>query len=323
MASAERLNADLITVILGTGGTIAGTAANALDSIGYRSAQLGVKALAAAVPALQGWPLEAEQVAQIDSKDMSNAVWQALAQRAAAHLARPEVGGVVVTHGTDTLEETAYFLHRVLAPAKPLVLTAAMRPATALMADGPQNLLDAVTLARCGGARGVMAVLAGEVFAASDMRKVHPFRLNAFEAGEAGVLAVIESGALRRFRNWPDGLALGLGVVDVPLVVWPRVEIVMNHASADGRLVDALVAQGLHGLVLAGTGNGSLSTSLEAAALRAQAVGVRVCVASRCAHGAVLGELGPLQRAGALSAVQARVELLLSSLSSIGAQTRA
>jgi L-asparaginase len=322
MASAERLNADLITVILGTGGTIAGTAASAQDSIGYQAAQLGVQALVAAVPAMHGWPLEAEQVAQIDSKDMSNAVWQALAQRAAAHLARPEVGGVVVTHGTDTLEETAYFLHRVLAPAKPLVLTAAMRPATALVADGPQNLLDAVTLARCGGARGVMAVLAGEVFTATALRKAHTFRLDAFEAGDAGLLAVIESGALRRFRDWPEGLALGLALIEGPAADWPRVEIAMNHAGADGRLVDGLVAQGLQGLVLAGTGNGSLSASLEAAALRAQAAGVRVLLASRCAHGAVLGDTRPLPSASALSAVQARVELLLQGLlAAAGPQT--
>ncbi len=318
MTSAERVKADLITVILGTGGTIAGTAERAQDTIGYRAAQLGVAALVAAVPALQGLPLEAEQVAQIDSKDMTNDVWQVLAQRAAAHLARPEVGGVVITHGTDTLEETAYFLHRVLAPAKPLVLTAAMRPATALMADGPQNLLDAVTLARHAGARGVMAVLAGEVFGATELRKTHTHRLDAFEAGDAGLLAVIESGVLRCFRDWPDAAALDLRLIAKPASDWPRVEIVMNHAGTDGRMIDALVAQGLQGLVLAGTGNGSLSAGLEAAALRAQAGGVRVLRASRCAHGAVLsaalGEADLLPSAGALSAVQARVELLLQAL---------
>ncbi len=137
-------------VILGTGGTIAGTAASPADAIGYTAAQLGVAQLVAGVPALAGLPLESEQVAQLDSKDMDFATWQRLAQRVAAHLARDEVQGVVITHGTDTLEETAYFLHRVLAPAKPVVLTAAMRPATSLQADGPQNLLDAVTLARSG-----------------------------------------------------------------------------------------------------------------------------------------------------------------------------
>jgi L-asparaginase len=99
------------------------------------------------VPALGEQRLEAQQVAQLDSKDMDFATWQRLAQAVQAQLARADVAGVVITHGTDTLEETAYLLHRVLAPAKPVVLTAAMRPATALVPDGPQNLFDAVQVA--------------------------------------------------------------------------------------------------------------------------------------------------------------------------------
>jgi L-asparaginase len=159
-----------------------------------------------------------------------------------------------------------------------------------------------------------MAVLAGEVFTATALRKADTHRLNAFEAGDEGLLAVIESGVLRRFRPWPEAVPLGLPCIAGDAAGWPRVDIVMNHAGTDGRLVDALVAQGLQGLVLAGTGNGSLSAGLEAAALRAQAAGVRVLRASRCAHGAVLGDAGPLLSASALSAVQARVEVLLQSL---------
>ena len=144
---------DGTVVVLGTGGTIAGTADSATDSVGYRAASLGVDALVAAVPPLAGWPIECQQLAQVDSKDMGLALWLALRAALQRQLQRPEVAGVVITHGTDTLEETAYFLHRVLAPAKPVLLTAAMRPATSLQADGPQNLLDAVTLARAGDAR--------------------------------------------------------------------------------------------------------------------------------------------------------------------------
>jgi L-asparaginase len=302
------------TVILGTGGTIAGTAASPLDDADYRAGQLGVEALVAAVPQLQELALESEQVAQIDSKDMSYAVWQRLARRVAAQLARPEVGGVVVTHGTDTLEETAYLLHRVLAPAKPVVLTAAMRPATSLQADGPQNLLDAVTVAREPGAQGVLAVLAGELFAGAELRKAHTHRLNAFEPGEGGVLGRIEGGRLQLLRPWPQGYGLGLGLECLATAEWPRVEIVLNHAGADGRNVDALLVQGLSGLVLAGTGNGTLSEELEAAALRARNAGVRVLRASRCAGGLVSGGPGLLPGSGALSAVQARVELLLQCL---------
>ena len=305
-------------VILGTGGTIAGTAASATDAIGYTAAQLGVAQLVAGVPALAALPIESEQVAQLDSKDMDFATWQRLAQRAALHLARTEVAGVVVTHGTDTLEETAYFLHRVLAPAKPLVLTAAMRPATSLQADGPQNLLDAVTLARDAQVVGVSVVIAGRAWAGAEVRKRHTYRLDAFDGGDAGPLAVIEEGQVRALRTQPRaGDAIGLDAIGKDASHWPRVEIVLNHAGASGAQVDALLAQGVAGLVAAGTGNGRLSAALEAALQRAVRVGVRVLRASRCANGPVLGgDIAELPGAGALSAVQARVELMLRLLAS-------
>ena len=301
-------------VVLGTGGTIAGTAASATDAVGYTAAQLGVAQLVAAVPALAGHDLEAEQVAQLDSKDMDVATWQRLAQRAAFHLARPEVAGVVVTHGTDTLEETAYFLQRVLAPTKPLVLTAAMRPATALGADGPRNVLDAVTVARDAAAEGVLAVIAGRVWAGAELRKVHSYRLDAFDAGDAGALAAVEEGRLRWWRRAPRADALGLPLIARDAASWPRVEVVFNHAGAGGGVVDALVAQRVAGIVAAGTGNGTLHRELEAALLRAQAAGVRMLRSTRCAAGPVLGE-GTLPSAGTLSPWQARVELLLQLLS--------
>lgn len=303
-------------VILGTGGTIAGTAASAADNIGYTAAQLGVASLVAAVPALAGQAIEAEQVAQLDSKDMDFATWQRLAQRVAHHLARPEVAGVVITHGTDTLEETAWFLQRVLAPEKPVVLTAAMRPATALMTDGPQNMLDAVVVARHPEARGVVAVLAGAVHAAAHVRKARNYRVDAFGSGDAGPVAWVEEGALRVLGTWPAGSALGLAAVAAPVAQWPRVDIVMNHAGADGAIVQALVASGTRGIVVAGTGNGTLHHLLETALRRAQEQGVRVLRSTRCAEGPVVGTpAGALPSAGALSPVKARVEMLLGLLS--------
>jgi L-asparaginase len=301
-------------VILGTGGTIAGTAANATDAVGYRAAQLSVDTLVRAVPALAGQAIECEQVAQLDSKDMDHATWQRLAQRCAHHLQRADVAGVVVTHGTDTLEETAYFLHRVLAPAtKPIVLTAAMRPATALQADGPQNLFDAVSTARDAQARGVLVTIAGRVWAGAEVRKVHSYRLDAFDAGDAGPLAVVEEGVLRWFRAAPAGEPLGLERIARDAAQWPRVEIVLSHAGASARLVDALVAQGVAGIVAAGTGNGTLHHDVETALLRAEARGVRVLRCTRCAAGPVIGE-ALLPSAASLSAVQARIELLLQAL---------
>ena len=301
-----------LVVILATGGTIAGTAAAATDTTGYRSGALGVEALIAAVPALDGHRLESETIAAIDSKDMDIATWQRLAQRLAHHVARPEVAGVVVTHGTDTLEETAYFLQRVLAPTKPVMLTAAMRPASALSPDGPANLLYAVAVAGTPGVRGVGLVFAGAVWAAVGLRKIHTLRTSAFAGSDCGPIARLEGGALRRFRDWPAGEALGLARIAAAPEAWPRVEIVLNHAGADGGLVDAAVAAKARGLVVAGTGHGTVSARLEAALARARDAGVRVMRASRCAFGPVLphGE-ADVEASGELSAVQARVELQL------------
>ena len=236
-------NANVI-VILGTGGTIAGAAPTATDNVGYQAAQIGVADLVVAVPALAAVPLEAEQVAQIDSKDMDFDIWRRLADRVSHHLVRPEVRGIVVTHGTDTLEETAYFLQRVLAPAKPVVFAAAMRPATSTQADGPQNLLDAVRVALLQGARGVVAVLAGTVHSGLDVRKRHPYRLDAFGSGDAGALGHLEEGALRQHRAWPQGDGLGMGCLHADVARWPRVELVTSHAGADGAVVRALCQSG-------------------------------------------------------------------------------
>ena len=301
------------TVILGTGGTIAGQAPSPGEALRYTSAQIGVAELVRAVPALAGLPLEAEQVAQVDSKDMGPAVWTALAHAVARHLGRQEVSGVVITHGTDTLEETAVLLHRLLAPAKPVVLTAAMRPATSLQADGPANLCDAVTVARTPGAQGVVVSVAGTVFHPEAVRKHHTWRLDAFAAGDEGALGHVVDGALHRQRAWPQAQALGLQRLPSAGTAWPRVEIVTQHAGCDGRLVDLLCTDGLDGLVLAGTGNGTVSDALERAARRAQAAGVAVWRASRCAAGGVVGgEQAGFVSAGSLSPAQARVALTLA-----------
>ncbi|MEO7850680.1 MAG: asparaginase [Rubrivivax sp.] len=303
-------NVQRTTVILGTGGTIAGTAEHAHDNVGYRAAQLGVDQLLAGLPWVGA--LHTEQVAQVDSKDMEHTLWRTLAERVALHLARPEVDAVVITHGTDTLEETAYFLHRVLAPAKPVVLTAAMRPASALLSDGPQNLLDALALAATPGARGVLVVMAQQVYGATGLRKAHSYKLDALSAGDAGPLGRIEEGHMRRFRDWPEAVPLGLAAVLTPVANWPRVEIVFSHAGADGSVVDALMQQPPQGIVVAGSGNGSVHARLEAALRRAMAKGVAVRRCTRCAAGGVIGgDADDLPAAGDLTPVQARIALML------------
>ncbi|WP_233254974.1 asparaginase [Limnohabitans sp. T6-5] len=305
-------------MVLGTGGTIAGTAASASDHTGYTAGQLGVQHLLDAVPGLNdtlhGAALVCEQVAQLDSKDMDHATWQKLAQRCTHWLAQPDVGGIVITHGTDTLEETAWFLQQVLHTTKPVVLTCAMRPATALAPDGPQNLLDAMAVVLDPMARGVRVVCAGRIHRARDVQKVHPYRLDAFSSGEAGPRGWIEQGRVRWADpgSWPVAHVHARQVLTQPTADWPWVALLHNHAGADARQVHALVAAGVQGLVVAGTGNGTVHQSLLTALSEAQTQGVAVRLVTRCAEGQIVGQAAALQTAPlGLNAYKARVSLML------------
>ncbi len=305
-------------VVLGTGGTIAGTASNAHDHTGYSAGQLGVQDLLQAVPdlarSLKGDPLLSEQVSQLDSKDMGHATWQALALRCQHFLSQAEVAGLVITHGTDTLEETAWFLQLVLNAQKPVVLTCAMRPATASMADGPQNLLDAFSVVTDPMARGVLVVCAGRIHGAADVQKVHPYRLDAFSSGDAGPLGWVEEGCVRwaHAGAWPVVHAHADRALSRSVADWPWVAIVHSHAGADIRQVQSLLAAGVRGLVVAGTGNGTVHQSLLTALAQAQAQGVAVRVVSRCAEGRVVGQPAALQMAPqGLNAFKARISLML------------
>lgn len=305
-----------VIVVLGTGGTIAGRAALATDHTGYRAGELVVEALLGGLRPPAGCRLEAEQVAQLDSKDMDFDTWQRLAARVSHHLARTEVAGVVVTHGTDTLEETAWFLHRTVQARRPVVLTAAMRPATSLSPDGPQNLADALVVAASPSARGVLAVLAGRVHAGCDLRKLHGYRVDAFSSGDAGVVALVEEGGLREFRAWPEAGLHAAWPASRTTSAWPWVEVVISAAGAQPRVVDALVDAGVRGLVVAGTGNGTVHRAWADALARARTRGVAVRRASRCALGGVVGagDAASGQAVGPLSVPQARVELILDLL---------
>lgn len=308
-------------VVLGTGGTIAGTAVSAADHTGYTAGQLGVQHLLDAVPGLQdrlqGQVLLGEQVAQLDSKDMDHATWQALAQRCMHWLAQSDVRGLVITHGTDTLEETAWFLQLVLQTTKPVVLTCAMRPATALAPDGPQNLLDAMAVVNDPLAQGVLVVCAGRIHSAQDVQKVHPYRLDAFSSGDAGPMGWVEQALVRWSGpcHAPEPHAHARQVLDTPAADWPWVAVLHSHAGADARQVQALVVAGVRGLVVAGTGNGTVHHSLLAALAQAQKQGVAVRLTTRCAEGQVVGQPAALQTAPlGLNAFKARIRLLLDLL---------
>jgi L-asparaginase len=307
-------------VVLGTGGTIAGTAASNTDHTGYTAGQLGVQHLLDAVPglsgALQGDVLACEQVAQLDSKDMDHATWQALALRTAHWLDQPDVRAVVITHGTDTLEETAWFLQQVLNPSKPVVMTCAMRPATALTPDGPQNLLDALALARAPQAPGVWVVCAGQIHTAERVQKVHPYRLDAFSSGESGPQGWVEQGQVRWSTHPSPVQKVAQGqtnpALTVPCAEWPWVGVLHSHAGSDARQVQSLVAAGVKGLVVAGTGNGTVHQTWVVALQAAQAQGVAVRLTTRCTEGRLVGQPAHFEAvAVGLNAYKARVSLML------------
>jgi L-asparaginase len=344
-------------LILGTGGTIAGTASSEQDHVGYTAGQIGVADLMGSVPnskaLLAGIDVQLEQVAQLDSKDMDWPTMARLALRSAQALQDADTRAVLITHGTDTLEETAYFLHTVLSDLlklhpKPIVLTCAMRPATSSEADGPGNLRDALAVALDAQARGVLCVCAGQIHHGALVQKVHTYALDAFSSGDhapAGRVGLHGSVPLPKVmwasQAHPDALNLPLkanfveNTANVSVIwpytaienivhikSWPRVEILQNHAQADGLIVHALLDQMvqpdvalLRGIVVAGTGNGTLGAAFQAALLQASARGVMVWRVSRCAFGSVTPTLQDvLPSAAGLTAAKARVAMVLKLL---------
>lgn len=301
-------------LLLATGGTIAGIAPSAAEPAGYTAGMVGADALLAAVPQLSALArLRAEQLFNLDSSDIGPAHWLALARRVRAALADPGLDAVVITHGTDTLEESAYFLQLTVASAKPVVLTAAMRPANALSADGPANLYDAVKLAATPAAarHGVLVTLGGTIFHAAGLRKLHTHRFDAFAADRRGPAGTI--GGLQFFH--PPRAARA--VVDpAQLAELPAVEILQVAAGSSPALLDAALQAGARGLVLALPGSGTVPQPWRAPILRVTAAGIPVLRASRCGSGPVMpraddAALGTLA-AGELPASQARVALMVA-----------
>lgn len=305
--------------VLATGGTIAGAAADAAQTAGYQSGVVGVDKLLAAVPALASVAqIEAEQIASIDSKDLDPTLWTTLATRVEALAARDDIDGMVITHGTDTLEETAYLLHLVVKTAKPVVLTAAMRPSSSLSADGPLNLLGAIAVAatRAAHGHGVLVVFNNRIHSARDIVKTSTYAVDAFQSPEVGALGWVQDGRVEFQRNVvrPHTAATPFAPVDD----WPQVEIVTSHAGASRLCVDALVAANVGGIVVAGTGNGSIHANVQAALADAARADISVVRASRVGSGHVMRNgaapddaLGFIS-AGTLNPYKARVLLMLA-----------
>ena len=303
-------------VVLGTGGTIAGLNVGENPSLGYDAAQVAVGEIAqqAQVGELLKslhWGLKSEQVAQIDSKDMDRDVWSALCKRCLFHLNDPQVGALVITHGTDTLAETAYLLSRLFAKAsKPVVITGAMRAHNDPLADGPHNFRDAVDLAiRAASAQtsGVWVVFDGVVHDPLRIQKFSAQSLNAFHSFEGDVFKaqiaparIVKSGLpAPRFEPFHDPMAWASWTFDASIGVhtWPQVELLTCHADmTNGYFLDHLIDvktnknqldsdKSLSGLIISGLGSGTWPKVLEPGLWRLMALGVRVVLCSQVPWG--------------------------------------
>jgi L-asparaginase len=301
--------------LVATGGTIAGQLDDGRASATYTAGVLGADALLAAVPELASLAtIEASSPFSIDSKDITSAHWLALARHVRSLLDRDEIAGVVITHGTDTLEETAYFLHLVLPAGKPVVLTAAMRPANALSPDGPLNLYQAVRVAASGVTAeiGVVVVVQQQIFGASDFSKVSTRGPAAFAAPNDGVLGWAEP---PRLLYEPADLragALPLERLDTVSEL-PCVEVVYVAGGSAPVFLQNLPALGVRAVVLALPGNGSLPAHWETAVEALREQDIPVVLASRTGAGPVsaTASLRFGEPAGRLSPVQARIALML------------
>lgn len=306
-------------VVLATGGTIAST----YDSIsGALRAALSGAEIVQAVPGLgEIARVEVEQIANVGSRDMSPAIWTTLAQRANDLLALPDVTGVVVTHGTDTLEETAYFLDLTVTSTKPVVMVGAQRAPAFFDSDGPRNLLNAVRVAVSPEATGMgtLVVMNGRINAAREVTKTNTLEAETFQTLEFGALGVADMGAVRFYRAPLRRQTIPLP----PDAVLPRVEIVSMYAGADGRVIELLLDSGeLDGLVIAGLGLAHIPEAAMGAVRAVRDRGIPVVLSTRVytgrivpmyANNAELLEMGAIE-ADNLSPHKARVLLMTAMM---------
>ena len=274
--------------ILATGGTIAGTGATTTTTVGYTAATVGVQSLIQAVPELAKVAnVSGEQVFQIASENMSNEHWLTLARRVNALLAQKNVDGIVITHGTDTLEETAYFLNLVVKSTKPVVLVGSMRPSTAISADGPINLYNAVLLAASPEAvgKGVLVAMNDQIHAGRDVSKSNTTLTDTFRTPELGMLGYFQGGKAHFYRQVVRKHTVDTEFDVSALTSLPQVEIALAHANVGPVAVEAFVAAGAKGIIHAGVGNGSLPAKVRPALSAARAKGVVIVRSSRVGQG--------------------------------------
>jgi L-asparaginase len=276
-------------VILATGGTIAGTAATGTQAA-YTSGAVTIDTMLAAVPGIKELAnIKGEQISNVGSQDMTIEIMLVLAKRINTLLGQTDVDGVVVTHGTDTMEETAYFLNLVVKSRKPVVLVGSMRPSTAVSADGPLNLFNATGVAGdpSSAGRGVLVVMNDWIHGAHSLTKTSTTAVQTFMSPLRGLVGIASYGK-NDYYNTPTWKHTSESEFDVANVSHlPRVDILYAYSDMSGDLIDASVSNGAKGIVIAGVGNGNMNkTALEAAA-RAAKKGVIVVRSSRVVTGTV------------------------------------
>jgi len=283
--------ADLPAVkVLATGGTIAGAQASATD-YGYKSGAYDVNSLLSAVPNLDKLAvITGEQVASIGSQDMNDEIWLKLAKRVNAVLAEPGTDGVLITHGTDTLEETGYFLTLVTSSTKPVVMVGSMRPATAISADGPGNIYNGVAVVTSPGAKGkgTLIVLNDEIHYARNVVKTNTTSVQTFVSINRGPAGVVNTGKVQWFEPMDRKIGPATGFSVDSLDKLPRVDVIYAHANMSADLIDAAIKNGAKGLVIAGVGDGNMTTPALDVLTRAAKSGVVVVRSTRLPSGITL-----------------------------------
>ncbi len=313
--------------IISTGGTILSEGAHDDQLDGYALSGLSAESLLAGLPSLQGHVnVSVDSPVHIDSSAMTSEAWKKIIRSVEAAVHDPDVNGIVLMHGTDTLEETAFMLTLLFAPEKPIVMTGAMRPASALSADGPMNLYNAIKVALHERAPlGVSVLINDELFPGHSITKAHPTLVNAFTSPtgqKVGLMAAGEFVPNGDLQSPLTGMFSAHRERCLNAPVWARVPVVTSHVDDDGALIDALVAAKVPGFVYAGTGNGSVHEGAKASLLKAQAAGIIGIRASRVARGVVtpgntLGQETGLLCAGPLTPWQARTFLQIALTSGV------
>ena len=276
-------------VILATGGTIAGSAASGAQS-GYTSGQVTIDAMVNSIPDVKKIAsITGEQISNVGSQDMSFDIMLALAKRIAELAAKKDVTGIVITHGTDTMEETAYFLNLVVKTDKPVILVGSMRPSTAISADGPLNLYNAIAVAADPQSKGhgVMLVMNDWIQSAQNLIKVSTTAVQTFMSPIKGLLGTTAYG-ISEFYRYPIAFYGAKSEFSVDGVTkLPRVDIVYACVDMPVDLIDASVERGARGIIIAGVGNGNMTKSALEACQRAAKKGVIVVRSTRVATGNV------------------------------------